>query len=117
MSLQVESQVIRPGECPVTHPALERPVTRMLPHVTRQLVRPGKLPSTLLPRAHVWLLSGVRPQMCLQVARFRVRLATTWMLAGVRGQLALEAQLPLQHFLLGAQQSSDQGGMSAAGHG
>ena len=89
--LQVQRQVVRPGERPLTHPALERPVPRVLPHVPRQLVGAGKLPAAVLPRADVGLLASVRPEMRLEVRRLGVALAAAGVLAGVRGQLPLEA--------------------------
>ena len=67
VSLQVQCQVVRTGERPLAHPALEGPVPRVLPHVPRQLVGSRKLPAAVLPRADVRLLAGVRPQVCLEV--------------------------------------------------
>ena len=91
MPLQVQCQVVRPGEGPLAHPALERPVPGVLPHVPGQLIGAGKLPAAVLPRADVGLLAGVRPEVRLQVGGLGVALATARVLAGVRGQLPLEA--------------------------
>ena len=91
MPLQVQCQVVRPGECPLAHPALEWPVSCMLPHVAGQLVGAGKLPAAVLPRADVRLLAGVRPEVRLEVGGLGVALAAARVLTSVGGQLPLEA--------------------------
>ena len=48
----MQRQVIGPGERPLAHPALERPVPRVLPHVPRQLVGPRELPAALTGDRH-----------------------------------------------------------------
>jgi len=103
VSLQVQGQVIRAGEGAIAHPALERPVARVLPHVTRQLVRTGKFPTALAPRADVGLLPRVRAQVGLQVARLGIRLAAARMVAGVGWQLAFESQFTFQRLLFAGQ--------------
>ena len=54
--------------------------------VARELVGPGELPAAVLPRALVRLLARVRPQVGLQVRRFRVRLCAAGVRTGVRRQ-------------------------------
>ena len=57
MSLEVEGQVVRPGEGPVTHPTLEGPIARVFAHVPGQLVGAGEAPVAPGPRAQVRLLA------------------------------------------------------------
>ena len=83
--------MVRAGEGPLAHSALEGPVPRVLPHVPGQLVGAGKLPAAVLPRADVGLLTGVRPEVRLEVGGLGVALAAAGVLAGVGGQLPLEA--------------------------
>lgn len=83
VALHVKSEVVRSGEGPVAHLALEGPVSRVLPVVTGELVRPGKLPAAILPRALVRLLTCVRPQVGLQVRRFGVGLGASFVIARV----------------------------------
>ena len=64
--------MVGPGECPLAHLALERPVPGVLPHVPGQLVRPGKPPAAPFPAAYVGFLARVRPLVGLQVARFGI---------------------------------------------
>ena len=64
--------MVGPGECPLAHLALERPVPSVLPHVPGQLVRPGKPPAAPFPAAYVGFLARVRPLVGLQVARFGI---------------------------------------------
>ena len=89
MSLEVEGQVVRPGEGPVTHPTLEGPIARVFAHVPGQLVGAGKLPATVFPRADVRFLSRVGAEVGLEVAGLGVALAAAGMLAGVGGHLPL----------------------------
>ena len=89
--LEVQGEVVGAGEGPLAHPALERPVPRVLPHVPRQLVGAGKLPAAVLPRADVRLLARVRPEVRLQVGGLGVALAAAGVVAGVRGKLPLQA--------------------------
>ena len=63
VSLQVQCQVVRTGERPLAHPALEGPVPRVLPHVPCQLVRSRKSPATVLPYTDVRLLACVCPEV------------------------------------------------------
>ena len=83
MALHVEGQVVRPGEGPVAHLALERPVARVLPVVPRQLVGSGEFPSAILPGALVGLLARVRPEVGLEVRRFGVGLGASFVVARV----------------------------------
>lgn len=57
VSLHVQSEVVGSGEGPFTQVTLERPVSGVLPEVTRELVRASKLPAAALPAAVVWFLS------------------------------------------------------------
>ena len=66
--------MVGPGEGPLAHPALEWPVSSVLPHVPGQLIRPRKPPAAALPRAQVGLLSCVGSLVGLEVARLGVRL-------------------------------------------
>ena len=75
MSLQMESQVVRPGERPLTELTSVRPDPGMFPCVSSKFVRSGELPATAGPGADVGLLSGVRPQVGLHVAGLVVGLA------------------------------------------
>lgn len=59
--------------------ALEGPIARVFAIVAGELVGAGELPSASLPRALVRFLARVRPQMRLQMRRFRVRLGATRM--------------------------------------
>ena len=67
MSLEVEGQMVTAGERARAVDALEGLCPRVLPVVPRQLVGPGKLPAAPFPRAPVWLLSRVRPDVCLEM--------------------------------------------------
>ena len=87
MSFEVEGEMIRPRECPVTHFALEGFVARVLADVPCQLVGPGELPAAVLPRADVRLLAGVGPQVSLQVAGLGVALPAARVPARVGRQL------------------------------
>ena len=88
MPFEVKCKMVRSGESPVTHFALERFVTCVLSNVTGQFVTSCKLPAAILPRADVRLLPGVRPQVGLQVTRLCVAFAASGMPARVSGQLA-----------------------------
>ena len=57
VSLHVQGQVVAPGESPLTQVTLERPVTRVLPEVTCELVGTSELPAAALPAAVVGFLS------------------------------------------------------------
>ena len=61
MSLHVEGKMVRSGEGSLAQAAVEGPVPCVLAEVAGQLIRPGKLPATALPRAQVWLLTSVGP--------------------------------------------------------
>lgn len=60
MPLHVQGQMIRSGEGSLAQVALKRPVSRVFSVVTRQLVRPGELPSTTFPTAMVGFLTCER---------------------------------------------------------
>ena len=79
--------MVRPGECPIAHFALERFVTGVLANVPSQLVRPRKLPAAVLPRADVGLFAGVSSKVSLQVARLGVALPAARVPARVGRQL------------------------------
>lgn len=49
--------MVGPGKGPFTQVTLERPVSGVLPEVTRELVGTSELPATALPAAVVWFLS------------------------------------------------------------
>ena len=57
MFLDVQRQVVAAGEAAVAELALERLGARVLPVVTRQLIRPGEAPLAARPRALVRLLA------------------------------------------------------------
>ena len=65
MPFQVQSQMIRPRKGPIAHPTLKGSISGMFPHVSGQFIRTGELPSTVLPGAHVRLLTRMRSQMSL----------------------------------------------------
>jgi hypothetical protein len=53
MPSHVQGQVVGPGERPLAEVTLKRLLARVLPEVACQLVRPGELPRTPVPRALV----------------------------------------------------------------
>lgn len=57
MPLHVQGEVVGPGEGPFTQVTLERPVSGVLPEVTRELIGTSELPAATLPAAVVWFLS------------------------------------------------------------
>ena len=75
MSLEVKAQMVRSGEGPLTELAGVWPDSCVFPHVTSQLIRPGELPPTPGPGAHVGLLPRVGPQVGLHVGGLVVGLA------------------------------------------
>ena len=89
MPLHVQGQVVRPGEGPLTHPALERTVPGVLAGVPRQLIRPCKPPAAALEITNIWLLSRVRPLMGLQMAGLGVGLHATFVRTMMHNLLAL----------------------------
>ncbi len=95
--------MIRARKGPFTHATLKRSITRVLPHVTGQLVGTRELPAAVFPRAHVRLFARMRSQVGLEMTRLGVTLAAARMFARVSRQFALQAHLTLEHFLLGAQ--------------
>ena len=66
MSLHMKCEVIRPWESSCANMTFKRFDTRMFPLVSCQLIWPGKLPTTIWPRASVWLLPSMGADMCLQ---------------------------------------------------
>lgn len=55
--LHVQGEMVGPGEGPFAQVTLERPVTGVLPEVTRELIGTSELPAATLPAAVVWFLS------------------------------------------------------------
>ena len=74
MTLNMEGQMVRSRECPLTHLASIGSDTSVLPHVSSKFIRSGKLPTTSLPGTHIGLLSCVGSQMCLHMRGFVVGL-------------------------------------------
>ena len=83
VTFHVQRQVVGAREGSLAQLALERPVAGVLAVVARQLVGAGELPAAALPRALVRLLARVRPQVGLEVRRFRVRLGAALVRARV----------------------------------
>ena len=77
VSLHVQRQVIRPGECSVTEMTLERFHSRVFPVMSRQLVGSGKLPLTAEPGTLVRFLARVSPLVSLEVGTLGVDLKCT----------------------------------------
>ena len=90
MSLEVERQMVTSGERPSAVGALEGLCPRVLPVVPRQLVRPGKLPAAPIPRASVWLLARVCPDVRLEMRALRVDLLAAREVAEVRLSAVLQ---------------------------
>lgn len=57
VSLHVKCEVVGPGESPLAHVALERPVSGVLAVMTREFVRARELPPATFPAAVVGLLT------------------------------------------------------------
>ena len=75
MPFQVEGQVVRSGEGPLTHSTLKRFVAGVLSHVPGELVRAGETPLALLPVAAVGLLSwGKQGGTCYLKQKPRIRI-------------------------------------------
>lgn len=70
----MRGKVVRPGERPLTLIAAERLDSRVLPHVSRELVRAGEAPLAEAPITAVRTLARVDAKMGLQVGAFRVDL-------------------------------------------
>ena len=87
VAFHVQSQVIGAGEGAFTKPALKRSITGVFAVVTGQFIGTGELPSATLPGALVGFFTRVRPQVSLQVRRFRVRLGASGERAEVRCDL------------------------------
>ena len=87
MPFQVECQVVRSGEGPLTHSTLERFVAGVLSHVPGQLIRAGKLPAAVFPVADVRLLPRVSSQVGFQVTGLSIAFPTSRMVTGVVGKL------------------------------
>ena len=90
MSLEVERQMVTAGERSSTVDALEGLCPSVLPVVPRQLIRPGKLPAAPIPRASVWLLACVRPDVRLEMRAFCVDLLAAREVAKVRLSAVLQ---------------------------
>ena len=89
VAFHVQSQVIGAGEGAFTKPALKRSITGVFAVVTGQFIGTGELPSATLPGALVGFFTRVRPQVSLQVRRFRVRLGAAGLRARVDDNTAL----------------------------
>ena len=74
MPLHVKTKVVTPCKSAITEVTSERFAARVFPQMPRELVRSGKPPVALRPRAAVRLLAGVRPLVRLQVRTLRVNL-------------------------------------------
>ena len=74
--LQVQGKMVTARKGSFAEFARVRSDPRVLPDVPSKLVRPGELPATTLPAAHVRLLPRVAAQVRLHVAGLVVRLAT-----------------------------------------
>ena len=94
MFLDVEGEVVRPGEGSLAHLALVGPHPGVLAGVPAQLVRPGELPAAARPGAHVGLLPRVGPQVRLHVRGLVVGLEA----AGVWAVVDLGNLLHSPHF-------------------
>ena len=77
--------MITPSERPLTQHTPKRPVPAVLAIMSRQFVRPCKLPPTPRPRADIGLLSAVCACVSLEVGTLGVRLATAEVGAAVGG--------------------------------
>ena len=66
--------MVTPGKSPITEVTLEGLHPRVFSVVSRQLVRPSKLPVTSLPAAEVRLLPSVGSLVGLQVTALGVNL-------------------------------------------
>ena len=88
MPFHVQGKMIGSGECPFAQSTLKRTIARVFAIMSRQFIRSGEFPSASLPRALVRFLARVRPQVGLQMGRFRVRLGAS----GERTQMS-------RHFL------------------
>jgi hypothetical protein len=87
----MQRQVVRTRESSIAEFAMERLVPGVLALVPRQLVRAGKPPAAVLPRADVGLLPGVRAQVGLQVRGLGVGLPAPGLVAYVqRRRFALQ---------------------------
>ena len=64
--------MIRPWESSCANVTSKRFDTRMFPLVSCQLIWPGKLPTTIRPRASIWLLSSMGSDMCLQLRGYKM---------------------------------------------
>ena len=87
MPFQVEGQVVRSGEGPLTHSTLKRFVAGVLSHVPGELVRAGELPATVFPVADVRLLPCMSSQVGFQVTGLGVAFPTSRMVTSVIGKL------------------------------
>ena len=83
MPFHVQGKMIGSGECPFAQSTLKRTIARVFAIMSRQFIRSGEFPSASLPRALVRFLARVRPQVGLQMGRFRVRLGASRVRTGV----------------------------------
>ncbi len=89
MSLEVQGQVVRSSKSPLAVGTLEGLHSRVLAHVTGQLIRTGKLPVAALPVALVWFLPGVGPLVGFEVRALGVHLGAARVGAAVHTLVAL----------------------------
>ena len=74
MPFHVKTKVVTPCKSAITEVTSERFAARVFPQMPGELVRPGKPPVALRPRAAVRLLPRVRSLVRLQVRTLRVNL-------------------------------------------
>ena len=78
MSLNMESEVVGPGESSAAVRTVEGFVSRVFPQVSRQLVRPREGATTVGEATGERPLPGVDPLVSLQVGALLVSLMTVW---------------------------------------
>ena len=78
MSLNVETEMVRPGESSAAVWAVEWFVSRVFPQMSRQLVRPHEGPATAVKITDEGSLACVDPLVSLQVGVLLVALMTVW---------------------------------------
>lgn len=81
--LHVQGEVVGSGERARTHGTLEGLGAGVFPVVARQLVGPREAPVAAVPGAAVRLLTGVSPEVGLQMGRLGVDLLAAWVITVV----------------------------------
>lgn len=89
VALHVKGKVIGSRKGPFTKSTLERSVSGVLPCVSGELVRSGKLPATTFIRADVGFLASVSSKVSLEMRRLGVGLGTALVRAVVDDLLPL----------------------------